>query len=162
MRSQYRETVIDDPRNPVIFYYDPETGSDIPVTTFPAPGYTVEEVVANDIPKAAKWYVCEYQELPPRQIFRDAWRISDMCQLEVDAKAAKEIALEDIKRLWQDRILREGLALPEPFLSAADLEKIASYAATYKQNVARITGTASVQELYALQDQGVLSSEPEF
>ncbi len=55
MRSQFRETVVGDPLNPVIYYLDPETGSDIVVTTFPAPGFTVEEVVATDIPAGADW-----------------------------------------------------------------------------------------------------------
>ena len=158
MRSQYRETVVDDPQNPVIFWLDPETGSDIVVTTHPAPGYTVEEVIAQVLPPNTDWYVCEYQQCPQRQIFRDAWRMGDG-EIVVDFPVAKAIAKDNVKFLLYMRLQEEKLLVPSMFLTAEDEARLAEIKTEFDDHLARVEAAVSVGQLYQLQDEEVLERE---
>lgn len=158
-RSQYRETVPGDPNNPVIIYNDPDNG-DIAVTTFPAPGWTVEDVVAKDINAVdGKWYVISERELP-RQIFRNAWRLING-RLEVDYMEARQTAISQCKDMIMGKLYREHLLLPDEFLTAEEKAARTDLLKEYQKNMERVKTAISVEALYVLQDEGILFPEAE-
>ena len=158
MRSAYRETIPGNPLNPVIIY-DQDDNDGIVVTTFPAPGYTVEQIVATDIPPNSNWFVIPTNEMPVRQIFRDAWCLYNG-RIKVDNAKCRVIAKRMLKSAVQFKLQEEGLQLPDFLLTEEERARATEIVNLFREHLTRVE-TASTLDLYALQDEGHLPPEPE-